>query len=189
MTIRDYRKPRLECSAQSQSVVVDDQDEKRATGDDRWLTVRNQMAPRVQPNANCSQWCFGTRFEYSIYSLILLYINYSMVRYRVHAGSVWNSNIATSLVPRSGGTAFARAGLSAAMKARRRGSLTRIRLPLLDQPIRLLRGEGANRLIGLLDDADGEVRGSATRALRRITGRDFGADSSDSWRHWWETRK
>ncbi len=44
-------------------------------------------------------------------------------------------------------------------------------------------------LIGLLDDADGEVRGSATRALCRITGRDFGADSSDSWRHWWETRK
>ncbi len=49
--------------------------------------------------------------------------------------------------------------------------------------------ESIPALIRLLDDADGVVRDSARRALCRITGRDFGANSSDSWRHWWETRE
>ena len=34
----------------------------------------------------------GPGLPQSIYSLTLLYVNYSTVRYRVHAGSVWDSN-------------------------------------------------------------------------------------------------
>ena len=48
--------------------------------------------PGCNPNANRSQWCFPTRMAALNPLLILLYVNYSMVRYRVHAGSVWDSN-------------------------------------------------------------------------------------------------
>jgi tetratricopeptide (TPR) repeat protein len=70
-------------------------------------------------------------------------------------------------------------------------------LPLLEDEEPTLRARAADALgatrdrrataplIGALDDGDAAVRDAAAAALRRITGRDFGSDSS-AWRGWWE---